>query len=156
MLEGAVVFTSDLSPGALMETIRRERVSVLIGVPRMLANLRQDVERKLPAPVEPPRSKGLAAAVESWLRYRKIHSRVGWKFWALVVGGAPLGRELEDFWRWLGFVVVQGYGLTEASPVIAVNHPFHARRGSIGCARSPVRKSSWLRTVRFSCAVRAW
>jgi long-chain acyl-CoA synthetase len=132
MLEGAVAFTNDLSPGGLMDMCRRERISVLIGVPRMLSNLRQEVERKLPAPARRPRLRGLAGAFESWLRYRRVHARVGWKFWALVVGGAPLGRELEDFWRWLGFVVVQGYGLTEASPVIAVNHPFHARRGSIG------------------------
>jgi long-chain acyl-CoA synthetase len=132
MLEGAVAFTSDLSPGGLMDTCRRERISVLIGVPRMLSNLRQEIERKLPAPARRPRLRGLAGAFESWLRYRRVHARVGWKFWALVVGGAPLGRELEDFWRWLGFAVVQGYGLTEASPVIAVNHPFHARRGSMG------------------------
>ena len=134
MLEGTVAFTSDLSPGGLMETCRRERISVLIGVPRMLANLRHETERKLPGPVLQPRLRGLAGALESWLRYRRVHARLGWKFWAFVVGGAPLGRELEDFWRWLGFVVVQGYGLTEASPVIAVNHPFHARRGSIGAA----------------------
>ena len=134
LLEGAVAFSSDLGPGALLETCRREHISVLIGVPRMLDNLRHEIERGLDARVRRPRLRGLAGALESWLRYRRIHARTGWKFWAFVVGGAPLGRELEDFWRWLGFVVVQGYGLTEASPVIAVNHPFHARRGSIGTA----------------------
>jgi long-chain acyl-CoA synthetase len=134
MFEGAAAFTSDLSPGALMEMCRRERISVLIGVPRMLANLRHETERELAGSVVRPRLRGLTGALESWLRYRRVHARLGWKFWALVVGGAPLGRELEDFWRWLGFVVVQGYGLTEASPVVAVNHPFHARRGSIGAA----------------------
>jgi long-chain acyl-CoA synthetase len=134
MLEGAVAFTNDFSPGGLMEMCRRERISVLIGVPRMLANLRQEIERKLPGPVRRPRLPGVWGALESWLRYRRVHARLGWKFWALVVGGAPLGRDLEDFWRWLGFVVVQGYGMTEASPVIAVNHPFHPQRGSIGTA----------------------
>ena len=134
MLGGAAVFTSDLSPGALIETVRRERVSVLIGVPRMLASLRQEIERNLPGAVSAPRRRGLGGALESWLNHRRVHARLGWKFWALVVGGAPLGRDLEDFWRWLGFAVVQGYGLTEASPVIAVNHPFRTRRGSIGAA----------------------
>ncbi|MEX2302089.1 MAG: AMP-binding protein [Bryobacterales bacterium] len=134
MLEGAVVFTSDLSPGGLIETARRERVSVVIGVPRMLSNLRQEIERGLMEPVRRPQLRGIRGVLESWLRYRRVHARLGWKFWAFVVGGAQLGRELEDFWRWLGYVVVQGYGLTEASPVIAVNHPFHVRRGSIGAA----------------------
>ncbi len=134
MLEGAVVFTSDLGPGALLETCRRERVSVLIGVPRLLENLRHEIARGMDGGPRRPRLPGLAGGLESWLRYRRIHRRLGWKFWAFVVGGASLGSELEDFWRWLGYVVVQGYGLTEASPVIAVNHPFHARRGSIGTA----------------------
>ena len=60
------------------------------------------------------------------------HGRFGWKFWAFVVGGARLDPELESFWTRRRFVVIQGYGLTEASPVVAVNHPFHIRHGSLG------------------------
>jgi long-chain acyl-CoA synthetase len=63
-----------------------------------------------------------------------VHRRFGWKFWCLVVGGAHIELDLEAFWSGLGFLVVQGYGLTETSPVVAVNHPFHARRGSLGKA----------------------
>ena len=40
----------------------------------------------------------------------------------------------EAFWHELGFLVLQGYGLTETSPVVTVNHPFNSRRGSIGKA----------------------
>ena len=54
------------------------------------------------------------------------------KFWAFVVGGATLEAETEAFWWRVGFLVVQGYGLTETSPVVSVNHPFHARRGTLG------------------------
>ena len=67
-----------------------------------------------------------------WWRYRRIHRQFGWKFWAFVVGGASIEPELEEFWGQLGFLLIQGYGLTEASPVVAVNHPFDARRGSLG------------------------
>jgi len=49
-----------------------------------------------------------------------------------VVGGARVDPELEAFWSRLGFVLLQGYGLTETSPVVTVNHPFSARLGSIG------------------------
>ena len=56
----------------------------------------------------------------------------GFKFWAMVVGAAPLDPELEAFWGRLGFVVVQGYGLTETAPIVTLNHPFHAARGAVG------------------------
>ena len=56
----------------------------------------------------------------------------GLKFWAFVVGAAPLPSELEDFWKRLGFVVIQGYGLTETAPIVTLNHPFKTRSGSVG------------------------
>jgi long-subunit acyl-CoA synthetase (AMP-forming) len=56
---------------------------------------------------------------------RRIHRLFEWKFWAFVVGGAPLDSELEEFWRRLGFAVIQGYGLTETAPIVAFNNPFH-------------------------------
>jgi long-chain acyl-CoA synthetase len=56
----------------------------------------------------------------------------GFKFWAIVVGAAPLDGGLESFWRDLGFVVIQGYGLTETAPVVTLNHPFGGSRGAVG------------------------
>ena len=54
------------------------------------------------------------------------------KFWAFVVGAAPLAPELEEFWKRLGFVVIQGYGLTETAPIVTLNHPFKTNTGSVG------------------------
>ena len=54
------------------------------------------------------------------------------KFWAFVVGAAPLDEALEKFWGELGFAVVQGYGLTETAPIVTLNHPFAMRKGSVG------------------------
>ena len=59
----------------------------------------------------------------------RVHRLFGFKFWAIVVGAAPLDPELEAFWGRLGFVVVQGYGLTETAPIVTLNHPFHAAQG---------------------------
>jgi long-chain acyl-CoA synthetase len=69
-----------------------------------------------------------------WWRYRKIHRALGIKFWAFVVGAAPLDGELEAFWSELGFVVIQGYGLTETAPIVTLNHPFGTKKGSVGKA----------------------
>jgi long-chain acyl-CoA synthetase len=67
-----------------------------------------------------------------WWMFRRIHRKLGWKFWAFICGGAALDSETEEFWRLLGFPVVQGYGLTETTSLISVNHPFRVGRGSIG------------------------
>ena len=40
--------------------------------------------------------------------------------------------ELEEFWSRLGYIVIQGYGLTETAPIVTLNHPFHARKGTVG------------------------
>jgi long-chain acyl-CoA synthetase len=69
-----------------------------------------------------------------WWRYRRIHRMFGLKFWAFVVGAAPLDAELEAYWSELGFAVIQGYGLTETAPIVSLNHPFETRKGSVGKA----------------------
>jgi long-chain acyl-CoA synthetase len=56
----------------------------------------------------------------------------GWKFWSAVVGAAPLDPALEEFWSRVGFLVVQGYGLTETAPIVTLNHPLRASKGTVG------------------------
>lgn len=134
LLESSVVFLSELSPGAIIETLRRNRVSVLVAVPRLLSNVKGEIQRQFNPRIPEDGLEGLAGAALAWWRYRNIHRALGFKFWAVVVGGAEVDPRLETFWRKLGLVVVQGYGLTETSPVVSVNHPFHSRPGSIGKA----------------------
>ncbi len=89
-----------------------------------------------------------------WWKYRAVHRMFGFKFWAIVVGAAPLDPELEAFWGRLGFVVVQGYGLTETAPIVTLNHPFHADEG---CRRQTDcrRRGARLPTMaKSSCAAR--
>jgi long-chain acyl-CoA synthetase len=70
--------------------------------------------------------------MKRWWIYRGLHRALGWKFWAFIAGAAPLAPELEDFWRQRGYVVIQGYGLTETAPIVSLNHPFHTTPGSVG------------------------
>ena len=134
MLGGAVVFSDDYSPGGLIDTVRRERVSAFISVPRLLQNVRNEMERRFDLGGRRPKRRGWLGAAERWWLFRDVHRCLGLKFWSVVVGGARLEAELEDFWKRVGIAVVQGYGLTESSPIVAVNHPFDSRRGSIGKA----------------------
>ena len=61
-----------------------------------------------------------------------MHREFGFKFWAFVSGGGALPGPLEQFWNALGFVLVQGYGMTETTALITLNHPFHVAKGTIG------------------------
>jgi long-chain acyl-CoA synthetase len=138
-LVGACVYFQDsLNPSEIVSTIRRERVSVLIAVPRVFESLRAKIERDLDAEgaLETFREDFDAAENENvprrlW-RFRKIHRRFGWKFWAVISGGATLAPETEQFWGRTGFAAIQGYGLTETTSLVSVNHPFRIGQGSIG------------------------
>lgn len=130
MLKGTVIFTRSLNPQDLIELIKTERISVLVCVPKMLEVLREYILRKWPEASDPPPTN--FGILRRWWRYRRVHSAFGNKFWAFVVGAAPLPAELETFWRKLSFAVIQGYGLTETAPIVTLNHPFKTSQGSVG------------------------
>ncbi|HEX6464559.1 MAG TPA: AMP-binding protein [Vicinamibacterales bacterium] len=130
MLAGVVVFTRSYAPDDVIRQIRDRRISILVCVPKMLEVLKEHILRVAPEAAEPPPA-GMHWA-QRWWRYRRIHRMFGFKFWAMVVGAAPLDPDLEAFWGRLGFLVVQGYGLTETAPIVTLNHPLHAKRGVVG------------------------
>jgi len=130
MLPGVTVFMDSQNPAEIMRQVRTQRVSVIVAVPQMLDILKNYVLSLHPWIATTPADG--ASWQRRWWRYRRIHRLFGWKFWAFVVGAAPLPVELEEFWGRLGFVVVQGYGLTETAPIVTLNHPFHTRRGTVG------------------------
>ncbi len=134
-LLGAELHLSDaLDAARIARTIRRERVSVLIAVPRVLSMLRGHLLGEFPGlEAELEASEGIRAW-KRWWRFRRVHAALGWKFWAVISGGAALPSELETFWNRLGFALIQGYGMTETAALITLNHPFHISRGSIGKA----------------------
>ena len=138
LFAGTVFFQDSLSPTEVMHTVKKERVSVMVAVPRMMESLKDKIERDYEArgQLDGLRSQ-LDAAKDRhfalrWWRFRHIHSEFGWKFWAFVSGGATLDVETEEFWRRVGLVVIQGYGLTETTSLISLNHPFRTGPRSIG------------------------
>jgi long-chain acyl-CoA synthetase len=130
MVRGTVFFTRSFNPTDIVSLIHRRRISVLVCVPKILDVLREHVTRAMPETADAP-PQGISIPGR-WWRYRRAHSAFGLKFWAFVVGAAPLAPELEEFWRRMGFAVVQGYGLTETAPIVTLNHPFKTGRGSVG------------------------
>ncbi|MBZ5684886.1 MAG: AMP-binding protein [Acidobacteriia bacterium] len=138
LMGGTVIFQNELKPSEVMNTIRRERVSVLVSVPRVLQSLKHKVERDIEdrGESEKFRQRFVGAKDKHFLRrwwiFRAIRRQFGWKFLAFISGGAALDSDTEEFWGRLGYAVIQGYGLTETTSLISVNHPFRLGKGSIG------------------------
>jgi long-chain acyl-CoA synthetase len=138
LLAATVIFQEELKPSAVIRTIGRQRVSVLVSVPRVLQSLQQKIERDLEDRGQTALFRARFAAAKDkhflhrWWIFRAIRRQFGWKFWAFICGGAALDRETEEFWGRLGYAVIQGYGLTETTSLVSVNHPFKLGKGSIG------------------------
>jgi len=129
VLKGEVHFQNVLNPGEVIETIKAERISVVVLVPRFLESLMEKVERELGNDLN---GRSEVAFFRRVWRARRLHRRLGWKFWAFVSGGATLPTGTETFWHTQGYAVVQGYGMTETAALVSVVHPFKPKKGSIG------------------------
>ena len=140
ILGATSVFLDTLNPAEVVRVIRKERVSVLVTVPRLIESLRDQMERDLASHgrLENFQQNFQAAGGEHflkrWWRFRAIRRCFGWRFLAIISGGAALPPAAEKFWTRLGYAVIQGYGLTETTSLVSLNHPFRLGSGSIGKA----------------------
>jgi long-chain acyl-CoA synthetase len=135
-------------PQYLLEVMPR----IFVGVPRVYEKIYSQVEQKAKGRAiraiyrwalsvgrahspkilagEVPTS--LAWKVAHRLVYSKVRARMGGRVEIFVSGGAPLGKELAAWYASVGIRIHEGYGLTETSPVIAINNPRAHKLGTVG------------------------
>ena len=121
--------------------LSRHEPSLVVCVPLMLQMLRKEILRQV-------RRKGKTEQFEKALRvnamlrrfgidvskklFKEVYAVLGRNLRYFLCGGAALDPELIDFFDGLGITVIQGYGITECSPIVSCNTPEHNRPGSIG------------------------
>ncbi len=132
LLAAEVHYETRLVASDLIERIRRRRISALASVPRVLDLMQTALLQRFP---NLPKRIEAATGMKAWQRwwsFRDVHRFFGFKFWAFICGGAALTPASEGFWNSLGFPVIQGYGMTETTALISLNHPFRSVQGTIG------------------------
>lgn len=145
LMSGAsIIYARSLAGPKLIEDLRNNDITVLIGVPLLFEKMRRGFERKIQQ--APPVRRALFAA---FYRLASLSKRVGLPagkslfaglrkksgmsaLRLMVSGGAPLDPQIAHFFENLGFNFIEGYGMTECSPVIALGQPGKSVIGSVG------------------------
>jgi long-chain acyl-CoA synthetase len=125
-------------PREVMEAARRLKAWGLFTVPRLLDLLAAEVRRTL---ADEGRLEAYLRAQERFagrpfyaqaLLFPRVRRVFGWRFRLIVSGGAGLPEPVDLFFRRSGYLVVQGYGLTETAPIVSISNPFDRGAGSVG------------------------
>jgi long-chain acyl-CoA synthetase len=135
----------------IRETMKAVRPTIFVAVPRVYEKIRHGVEGKShgvkkrilnwalgvgkaqrPVTLKGKQPAGFDWAVADKLVFSKIRAAFGGRVWLFVSGGAPLGMDTAGWFADVGIRILEGYGLTETSPLIAVNTPEKYRIGTVG------------------------
>jgi long-chain acyl-CoA synthetase len=135
---GCIVMSPSMQSSDILDTLKAHPVRIMIGVPRLYELLYKGIKAKIDAKaigrlffriVKLFRSKSLARKI-----FKKVHEGLGGQLEIMVSGGAALNKEVGFFFKTLGFEVMEGYGMTEASPMITFPRPGNVVIGTAGQA----------------------
>lgn len=131
-----VVLSPSMQSADLMETLSKNRIAIIIGVPRLYEMIHKAVKVKINEnfaartlfkllSIKPNKRLGR-------LIFNKVHQQFGGNVQIMVCGGASLPTDTGKFYKTLGFTVLEGYGMSEAAPMITFNRPGRERVGTPG------------------------
>ncbi|MCF0190681.1 MAG: AMP-binding protein [Marinilabiliaceae bacterium] len=133
---GSIAFAPSLSANDLMQTLQNNGVGIIIGVPRLYTTLFKGIHDKI---FSNKVTKALYHMCEHmqwrWLSrliFRTVRVKMGGKIKYLVSGGAALDRDVAKGLKTIGLDVLEGYGMTEAAPMIAFTRPNDIVPGASG------------------------
>jgi long-chain acyl-CoA synthetase len=131
-----IVMSPSMQSSDLLETLKNNKVAIMIGVPRLYEVIYKGLKTKVFASamgrifykvLSKIKSRSLAKKV-----FKKVHDGFGGNLDIMVSGGAALSPEVGGFFMNLGFTILEGFGMTESAPMITFNRPHNARIGTPG------------------------
>jgi Long-chain acyl-CoA synthetases (AMP-forming) len=131
-----IIFLKELSSDKILEAFKKYKITVLIGVPRLYELFHRGIMNKIKASKVANLIFSIAKHINSQNLKKKIFRKVQDEFGGhvkyFVTGGAKLDLEIGQDLGTLGFSVIEGYGLTETSPIISFTRPKQIKHGSCG------------------------
>lgn len=131
-----VVILDELSSEALRHALREYKISVIIGVPRVWEMLHKAIMNKINSSWITKKifkiCQSINSKVLSRLVFKKVYNELGGSLRVMASGGAKLDPEVSRDYLTLGLPMIEGYGLTETSPIIAFNKPTNVKAGTVG------------------------
>jgi long-chain acyl-CoA synthetase len=133
---GTAVFSPSMSSEDLMQTLQSHGITIIIGVPRFYSLIRKSIKDKIDASLAArcifSTARMLGSQTISRRLFGKVHQKFGGKIRYLVSGGAKLDELVGQDLKTLGFEVLEGFGMTEAAPMITFTRPGEVLIGSAG------------------------
>lgn len=133
---GSIAFCPSMAAGDLMKTLQDHKVNMIIGVPRLYATLVKGIMDKVNASAAGRTMYKVCEKLQwAWLSklvFGEVHKKMGGHVKFLVSGGAALDAPIAKNLKTLGFDLLEGYGMTEASPIITFTRPHKLLPGSAG------------------------
>ncbi|MGD2033674.1 MAG: AMP-binding protein [Bacteroidales bacterium] len=134
----AIAVSPSMKPDDIMATLNDNQVSIIISVPRFYETIRKGILDKIGKSLVTKWLFRLAGSLRSMkfsrFVFAAVHKKFGGNIRYMVSGGAPLGKEIANDFYTLGFELLEGYGMTEAAPMIAFTRPGGYIPGSTGQA----------------------
>jgi long-chain acyl-CoA synthetase len=135
-LGGMMAMSPGMASEDIINTLQADKVTILIGVPRLYAAIRKGIVDKINQSAVALFLFRLANKINSKkfskTVFKSVHQKFGGALETLVAGGAALDVEVGNDFKTLGFEVLEGYGMTEAAPMITFTRPGRVRIGSPG------------------------
>jgi long-chain acyl-CoA synthetase len=135
-LGATVVISSGVSSEEIFSLLNKYKITVLIGVPRLFSLVSKGLIKQINSSKISKKIYSIMKHIKwTFLRklvFKKAHQKFGGHIKLLVSGGAKLDVEAAEVLATCGFTVLEGYGLTETSPIISTCTPSHNKIGSVG------------------------
>lgn len=135
-VRGTIVLSPSMQSSDLLETLKNNNVRLMIGVPRLYELIYKGLKAKVTSSAMGRMFLTILAKFPnkklSMKIFKKVHDGFGGNLEYMIAGGAALSPEVGGFFKTMGFSILEGFGMTEAAPMITFNRPSNFRIGTPG------------------------